>query len=260
MIGSRAPDHVGLKWASMVAEAACERGTVVISGGARGIDERAHLVALDHGGESLAVLGCGMNHVGHRHRHLAAQGVGLITSFEDHVSARRWTFPQRNKLIAALADQIIVIQASAKSGSLSTARAALKYNKQVWVLTHLPSHPLHQGCLQLLSEGARPLIDTYSWSQDHTQALSHPSHTHQITSNQSTLNSSPSSSRALPQHESALWRASSDEPRDLEQLALDAGISFADALAEATILELQGWFNASLGGRYQRAYGPQQGR
>ena len=81
-----------------------------------------------------------------------------------------------------------------------------------------------------------------------------------MTATQSPLNPSSQPSIVLPQHDSALWRASSDEPRDLEQLALDAGILFADALAEATLLELQGWFNATLGGRYQRAYGPKEDR
>ena len=59
----------------------------------------------------------------------------------------------------------------------------------------------------------------------------------------------------LPQHDSPLWLVSSDDPRSLEQLALDANISFSEALSEATLLELQGWLTHTLGGLYQRAHG-----
>jgi len=253
IIGSRSADQIGLQWASRIAHVASQHDILVISGGAQGIDQQAHLAVTEQGGESLAVLGCGLNHLSKRHRMLATHGVGLVTPFEDHMSARTWTFPRRNQLIAALADEVIVIQASAQSGSLSTAHAALRLSKRVWVLTHLPDHPLHQGCLALITEGAHPLINSTCWllsSPKHSPLhINHRNVTHHVTTPKSVED------QELPQHDSPLWNASSHTPQSLEQLALEAQIPINLALTEATLLELDGWLTSTFGGLYQRAYG-----
>ena len=261
VIGSRSADQTGLRWASQIAHIASQNDIIVISGGAQGIDEQVHLATTQQGGESLAILGCGLHHLNKRHRQLATHDVGLLTPFKDQMSARKWSFPRRNQLIAALADEVIVIQASTQSGSLSTARAALHLSKRVWVLTHLPEHPLHQGCLTLLTEGAHPLTNSKCWvlsspKQDPLQALlDHETHPYRLQETHHSINTGSVVHEELPQHDSPLWHASNHEPQSLEQLALDAQMPIGHALTEATLLELDGWLQSTFGGLYQRAYG-----
>ena len=256
IVGSRNADSTGLLWTSRVVAGALDHGLIVISGGARGIDERAHRSAIEGGGQSVAVLGCGLDHINRRHRSLAQLGVGLLSPFPDEMAARRWSFPRRNQSIAEIADLIIVIQASQKSGALSTARAALKCGKPVWVLTHLPDAPLHQGCLTLLAEGARALMSERCWLDEPARS---PSARRSLAPLLNTVSvesqSVDKSSPALPPPDSALWRASCSTPRSLAQLALDAELSWADALTEATLLEIDGWLSPVIGGLYVRGDG-----
>ena len=244
IVGARAADHTGLKWATEISASAVKHGYLVISGGARGVDERAHLEAVCSGGESVAILGSGLGHIQSRHRRLAEGGVGLLSPFSSTQTARRWTFPKRNELIAELADQVVVVQASLKSGALQTARIALRSQKPVWVVTHLPDHPLHLGCLRLIREGAQVYSPAETWSDNP-----------QITSNGL---SDPPCPRipAQPSHPSLLWRASQVDPLPLEELAEVAGMPLSQALATATLLELDGWLIRAPNGHFLKGYGP----
>lgn len=267
IIGARDVDATGLTWTSRVTERAVQHHWVIVSGGARGVDEQAHRVTASLGGDGLAILGCGLDKVSRRHRRLSQLGIGLASPFSSEMSARRWTFPKRNQYIADISDVIIVIQASAQSGALSTARDALRHSKPVWVVTHLPEVQLHQGCLQLINEGARALVSVDSWLDEYPmEPLKSPT---QQRNSRPVISQSPSPlnlERAAaplptleptlrPTHDSPLWRATTAEPRSLAQLALEAGVPLTTAMSEATILELEGWLTPALGGLYVRAYG-----
>lgn len=253
IVGARLADSTGLAWTRDIAKSAHQHDVTLVSGDARGVDSCAHQVICESGGESVAVLGCGLDHVSRRHRALAELGVGLITPFEPHQTAKRWTFPKRNELIAELADTLIVVQAGESSGALSAARAALRRGRRVWALPHLPTHPLHRGCLKLLSEGAQPLLAPDTWVH-----AAKPSGGHVTQSTREVTDRSDHREvmqRERPTHTSELWRASTSEPEPLSTLAQRAEMSYEIALAEATLLELEGWLEPSLGGLYRRAYG-----
>lgn len=256
IVGARAADHVGLEWSRNLAKVAAEHQVPVISGGARGVDEQAHLTARTYAGESLAILGCGLQHLTSRHRDLRTQGVELVSPFAPHHRAQRWTFPKRNLLIASIASEVIVVQATLRSGSLSTARAALRYGKPVWVLTHLPQNILHQGCLALLRDGAQALTNDHVWltsvSQAFSEVTSPPLSSPPLSHQPSQGNSPPSEAT----HPSPLWRATGAEARSLDQLASRAELPYTQALTEATLLELEGWLIPTFGGQYTRGYGP----
>ena len=158
IVGSRQPDQLGHVWSTEIAKVAVYADLVVISGGAIGIDTYAHLSALQYGGSTLAILGCGMGQLSQRLLKLSDSGVGCLSPFPKMQPPMPWAYPKRNLDIATLSDIVIVIQATEQSGSLYTARKALSLNKKVFVLTHQPQHPKHKGCLQLLTEGAHPLL------------------------------------------------------------------------------------------------------
>ncbi len=129
------------------------RGVEVVSGGALGVDGAAHRGALAGRGTTTAVLGTGLDVLYPvRHapllREVVARGGTLAGLLRDGTLPRNWTFPQRNKLIAALADLVIVIEAEDRSGSLSTAEAGRGFGRVV------AAWPGSRGCERLLAAGA----------------------------------------------------------------------------------------------------------
>ena len=153
IVGARAATQIGMDRAHALAKHLAGRGVHVVSGGALGIDGAAHRGALAGGGRTTVVLGSGLDvPYPARHAPLFAQildeGGALVSELEDDELPRRSTFVQRNTLIAALADAVLVIEADVRSGSLSTARAAQKLGRVV------AAWPGTRGCDRLLATGA----------------------------------------------------------------------------------------------------------
>jgi DNA processing protein len=155
IVGSRKASGAGCERAHGLAGALARRGWAVVSGGAFGIDAAAHMGALDAGAGTYAVLGCGVDVV-YPDRHVAlferiAERGGLISQFAPGTAPRMSHFPQRNEIVAGLADAVIVVEAALKSGALITARVARKRGQR---LLAVPGTP---GTDALLAAGAIPL-------------------------------------------------------------------------------------------------------
>jgi DNA processing protein len=153
IVGARAASATGMGRAHDLAAHFARRGVHVVSGGALGIDGAAHRGALAGGGTTTVVLGNGLD-IAYPSRHaglfaeVVARGGGLVGLLPDGVEPRPYLFPQRNPLIAALADAVIVVEAAVRSGSLSTAAAAVRFGRVV------AAWPGSRGCDQLLGRGA----------------------------------------------------------------------------------------------------------
>ena len=157
IVGTRAPTPYGEAQARRFARALAGAGVVVVSGMARGIDEAAHLGALEVGGATIAVLGSGVDRPwpsGPLAERLAVDGL-LLSEFAPGEGPRRHHFPLRNRLIAGLSGAVIVIEAAHASGSLITARWAVDLGREVYALPGRVDHPMARGCHRLLREGAK---------------------------------------------------------------------------------------------------------
>lgn len=156
IIGARNASLNSCKYAERISRELGEQGYVVISGMARGIDRSAHQGALISG--TIAVLGNGINipyPSQNRDIYQTIKQSGLILSempFAQNPAAR--FFPQRNRIIAALSDGCLVIEAAFKSGSLITASQAADRNVPVMAIPGSSLDPRAQGCNQLISDGA----------------------------------------------------------------------------------------------------------
>lgn len=160
VVGSRAPSPYGLEQARRFAGAFAAAGLVVVSGLARGIDAAAHTAALDRGGATIAVLGCGVDRpwpAGPLSERMAAEGL-LLAELEPGAPPRRHHFPSRNRLISALSCGVLVVEAAERSGSLITARWAADQGRDVWVVPGRVDEPMARGCLRLLDQGARAVL------------------------------------------------------------------------------------------------------
>ncbi len=158
IVGARRCSNYGSSQAYYFAKELSLFGIQIISGMARGVDGWAHRGALDGGGETFAVLGSGPDICYPRqnidiYRRIPLQG-GILSEYEPQTPALPRHFPRRNRIISALADLVLVIEAGKKSGSLITVNFALEQGRTVYALPGRLGDALSEGCNNLIFEGA----------------------------------------------------------------------------------------------------------
>jgi DNA processing protein len=164
VVGTRRPTPAGRLLATRVVHRLVECGATIVSGLAVGIDGAAHAATLEAGGQTVAVIGGGHRHPGVRaHERLRteiiAAGGAIISELYPDAKPRHGTFPRRNRIIAALGDATIVIEAPRRSGALITASRALGLGRPVFVAPGRIGDWATAGALALLREPpARALV------------------------------------------------------------------------------------------------------
>ena len=159
IVGSRRAMLYGREQAVRFARAFAENGIVVVSGGATGIDTSAHQGAVDAGGATIVVLGCGVDvayPAANRalFQQIAERGGAVISEFAMGVTPEPWHFPTRNRIIAAIARITLVIESPADSGAMITARNAGEYGRDVWAIPGEIGTGRSRGCHKLIQDGA----------------------------------------------------------------------------------------------------------
>jgi DNA processing protein len=163
VVGARSCSSYGRQAARMLGRELAAAGLMVVSGMARGIDGEAHRGALDAGGRTVAVLGCGIDRdypAVHRDlaRQICEQGL-VVSEYAPGVEPAPWRFPARNRIIAGLAAVTVVVEARERSGALITADLALEEGREVFAVPGEITSGLSAGTNRLLTLGATPLTD-----------------------------------------------------------------------------------------------------
>ena len=158
IIGARNCSEYGRAMARQFGEILAEGGVQVVSGMARGIDGIGQQAALDAGGYSLGVLGCGVDICYPRenrqlYERLIAEG-GVCSEYPPGIEPRAVLFPPRNRIISGLCDGVLVIEAKERSGTLITVDMALEQGREVYALPGRITDPLSRGCNMLIRQGA----------------------------------------------------------------------------------------------------------
>jgi DNA processing protein len=163
IVGSRKATLEGMNLAERIAETLASMGITVVSGFARGIDSAAHRGAMKGKGKTVAVLGCGIDicyPAENKHLYERINGEGLmVTEYPPNTRPLPVNFPARNRIIAGLSRGVLVIEASAKSGSLITARLALDYNREVLAVPGRVFDEEYKGANNLIKQGAKLVED-----------------------------------------------------------------------------------------------------
>ncbi|MCI5649422.1 MAG: DNA-processing protein DprA [Fusicatenibacter sp.] len=159
IVGARMCSAYGRSQALRFARVLSEHGVQIISGLAYGIDALAHRGALNGGGATFAVLGCGADICYPKENYpllldMLEHGGGILTEFPHGDPPRSWHFPLRNRVISALSDVVLIIEAKEKSGSLITADYALEQGKTIFALPGRVNDQLSAGCNRLIAQGA----------------------------------------------------------------------------------------------------------
>lgn len=170
IVGARMCSDYGKTMAERIAEKLACCGAEVISGMARGIDAYGHIGALKAGGDTFAVLGCGVNVCYPRtnqklYESILAQG-GIISEYPPDTEPIAQLFPARNRIISALSDVVVVVEAKERSGSLITADFALEQGKDIYAVPGRSTDVLSQGCNNLIRQGAGILNSVEDFAKD----------------------------------------------------------------------------------------------
>lgn len=243
IVGTRRARPSALAFTREVAARVAAQGIAVASGMALGIDAAAHRGALDAGGATLAVLGTGIDQCYPRAHLALMHAIGergiLVSELPPGTPPRAYQFPARNRILAALADAVLVVQAPERSGALITARHACEAGVEVLAAPGDPWLPETRGSNGLLGEGVRVMRDV-----DDLIAAVHGQERPELTEQEPV---------ALPAHldrsDRRLLGALDLEARSLEEVARTLGLDIAHAMQRAIRLELEGLVENLAGGR-----------
>lgn len=253
MVGSRRTDRYGSEVARLFARELAGGGAVVLSGFAQGVDAAAHRGALEAtGGSTVAVLGCGLGVDYPRgHRRLGeeiAQRGALISELPVGTPPAPWQFPVRNRILAALARAVLVVRATARSGSLITARHALELGRDIYAIPGNLFDPRSMGPNALIRDGAYPalhpreILEIMGLAPPVVEKDASPPEDGGVQGSEIV----PDAARRL------LGALVPTEPRAPEELAEELGMPIATVLTSLLELELAGAVERVVGGRYCR--------
>ncbi|TFF43164.1 DNA-processing protein DprA [Pseudomonas sp. RIT623] len=235
IVGSRRASPPALDTAGAFSRCLSQAGFVITSGLAVGIDGAAHRGALRVGGQTIAVLGTGLQKLyPQRHGELARaiidSGSALVSEYPLDAGPLAGNFPRRNRIISGLSLGVLVVEASLASGSLITARLAAEQGREVYAIPGSIHHPGAKGCHQLIRDGAL-LVESVEQILDSLRGWQNL----------------PPAAVDNPRHPLlALLQAA---PHTSEGLAHSSGKPLAEVLASLTELELEGRVS-NAGGRW----------
>lgn len=238
VVGSRKYTSYGKEVCERIIKGLAGYPIVIVSGLALGIDGIAHRAALDAGLQTVAVPGSGLNQsviYPRTHLNLAKEivenGGALLSEYEPDFKATPWSFPQRNRIMAGLSQGVLIIEAEEKSGTLITARMALDYNRNVFVVPGSIFSASSKGTNNLLRQGATPITS----AKDLLEEIGFIEQTF------GTLDLT----LFTPEEQAVLILL--DEPREREELLMLLSASPSQTLSIITVLEIKGIIYERLG-------------
>lgn len=237
IVGSRKPTPYGKEVTHQLAYDLAKRGVTIISGLALGVDGIAHKAAIEANGNTIAVLANSVDTIyPAAHKNLAnniiEKGGAIISEYEPPTEARDFQFLQRNRIVSGLADAVVITEAAARSGTLSTAAHALEQGKEVFAVPGNITSPLSAGCNKLLKQGAYPA----TCAEDILEIIA-PDLLEKQTS--LALGSTPEQTSIIELLKSGI--------RDGDELQMKSGINAVEFSETLTMMEIDGIIRA-LGG------------
>lgn len=284
IVGTRRASDYAVKAADVMSRGIAERGAIVASGGALGVDTAAHNGAMLAGGKTIAVLGCGL---GTKYlmenkplRDAVVKNGALITELQPFTPASKYTFPIRNRIISGISLGVLVVEASVKSGSLITANYALEQGKDVFALPCSILDPAFAGTNKLIDDGAivatKPLDLLYPYAEEYGVKIDEVKSVGKImreTGDKSAnvygkardisfdnlqagrkkREARQKAAAELSGKTKAVFNALGEEYQSADEISRAAGLSIGEALTALTALEIAGLAASAGGKRYRLA-------
>jgi DNA processing protein len=244
-VGTRKPSHYGITQTGSIARELAQKGITVISGLARGIDSEAHKGALEGGGITVAVLGCGLDINYPRENKNLCQSIleqgAVLSEFYFGTPPESKNFPRRNRVISGLSSGVLVTEAGERSGALITAAYGIDQNREVFALPGNVDRVQSKGCHNLIKSGRAHLI---TCAHDILEILN--------TQLDLKFDKTPPPEIHLPKELEKLYHSIDTEPMYIDEIALKAELSSSETLTKLLELEMMDLIKQLPGKWFQR--------
>ena len=241
VVGTRAATTYGKEVATRIAGGLARNGVTIISGLARGIDSTAHRAALDAGGRTIGVLGCGLDIIyPPENRRLAAQIIqqgALASEYPLGTPPEGGNFPPRNRIISGMSLGTVIVEAGRRSGALITADFASEQGRDVFAVPGNIFRRASQGTNALIQDGAVPVLSV----EDILEAL-----------NLSMVSQQRAARAIIPENEteSRLLEYLSADPVHVDEIGQQVGLPISDVTSALALMELKGMVRQVRGMHY----------
>ena len=275
LVGTRKPTAYGARMAHQLAYELASRGITVVSGMAEGIDTAAHEGAMEAGGRTIAVLGCGVDVVyppsNAQLMHRIIQQGAVVSSFEMGIKPSKGHFPFRNRIISGLSMGTVVVEAPIGSGALITARKAAEQGREVYAVPGEAGAYNSRGPHALIREGAKLVesaqdilveldieaanrqparSNTPPRREAQTRASAAPTPPSRPVEPTPTPRPTPQPTANVTSLERAVLDVLSSDGSFVDEIAASARMSISEALSSLTMLELKGLVRQLSGKRF----------
>jgi DNA processing protein len=243
IVGTRKPSAYGSMMAGAIASSLSDYGATIVSGFARGIDMIAQESVVSAGGKTIAVMGCGLDTVyppenQALYRQMLDAGGLAVSEYPPGTPPLRHHFPQRNRLISALVQGLLLIEGQWKGGGLITVNHALEQGKEVFVLPGPVNHDMYDAPHALIRDGARLVTGAEDIAADMGWGM--PCHVW-------------SPQEPLTPEQAQIMESLNDRVMSFDEIAENTGMPAASLNSNLTILELMGIIKKSAGRLYIKA-------
>lgn len=250
MVGTRNATAYGKMTSHVLAGALAKVGVIIVSGGAVGIDSLSHTAALEAGGVTVCVLGCGINFPyltqNRKLRENIAVKGAVISEYPPDYPPGKYTFPERNRIIAGLSHGVVVVEAGVKSGSLITARIAAEQGRDVFAVMGNITSPYSQGTNALIKDGAVPVTD-------YTDVIGYYPQFDLVGEQSNIVQEIPRhrTDVDVSDHARRVYRCITPDPIHIDSIASASELPMHIVLQAITELELEGLIRAEKGRMYR---------
>lgn len=231
VVGTRRPTYYGREVTEQIAGDLARNGITIVSGLARGIDATAHRAALDAGGRTIAVFGCGLDVVyPSDHVKLAREIMergALVSELPLGSRPKAENFPRRNRIMSGLSLGVLVVEAGEKSGALITTNLALEQNREVFAVPGSMLSPQSRGTNRLIQEGAKLVLGCYDILEELNLSMA----AQQLEMKE-----------VLPatDTEALILNCLSPEPTHIDEVGLKCGLPISTVSSTLAMMELKG--------------------
>jgi DNA processing protein len=240
VVGSRKMTTYGKRITDELVGEIASAGITIVSGFMYGIDAAAHAAALKAGGKTIAVMPCGIDivHPAYQeqlYNEILASGGLIISEWPDNFPPAKWTYPQRNRIVAGLSKASVVVEAGLSSGSLITARLAKKYGREIFAVPGPITSNVSLGSLELIQNGAhmvRAASDVLSFYGQSSTLTTTVNYSH------------------LQGREEIIVKNLLRQPMHIDELARTIGMSSSEIGSSVSILEMRGIISQQNGSYY----------
>lgn len=249
IVGSRKNTPYGEKIAKLFATQISKQGIVIVSGLALGIDTIAHTYSKNSLGNTIAVIGSGLNQIyPEENRELAKEiidgGGCLLSEYEPDEKVNMKNFPKRNRLICALSEGIFVVEADYRSGSKLTGNLGLKYGKKVFCVPRNIGELRGWGTNLLIQEGAKlvlspgDILEEYGIKYDKKEELEQ-------------IYEKKKKTEIKPEYKE-LYNLITEDPIEINELTKKSKLDISELNQKITMMEIEGYIESLPGNEYKR--------